>query len=55
MRDAERGRNIGKGRSRLPAESPTQELIPGPGDHDLNQREMLSQLSHLGAPQNIRF
>ena len=26
------------------------DLIPGPWDHDLSQRQMLNQLSHPGAP-----
>ena len=36
MRDTERGRNIGRGRSRLPVESPMQNLISGPWNHDLS-------------------
>ena len=30
-------------------------LIPGPWDHDLSQRQMLSQLSHPGIPVVIRL
>ena len=36
MRDTERSRDIGKGRSRLPAGSRIQDWIPGLQDHDLN-------------------
>ena len=39
MRDRERGRDIGRERSRLPAVSPMQGSIPGPQDHDLGQRQ----------------
>ena len=40
MRDTERerGRDIGRGRSRLHAGSPTWDLIPGPQDQALSQR-----------------
>ena len=36
MRDTQRGRDIGRGRSRLPAETLMQDLILGPRDHDLS-------------------
>ena len=42
MRDTERGRDIGRGRSRLPAGSPMRDLIPGPRDHILSQRQSLN-------------
>ena len=42
MRDIERGRDIGRGRSRLPAGSLVLKLIPGPQDHDLSQRQTLN-------------
>ena len=42
MRDTERGRDIGRGRSRLPVGSPMQDSIPGPWDHDLSQRQILN-------------
>ena len=35
MRDPERGRDTGRGRSRLPAGSPMRDSIPGPRSHDL--------------------
>ena len=38
----ERDRNIGRGRSRLPAGSLMQDLIPGPQDHDMSRRQMLN-------------
>ena len=42
MRDRETDRDIGRGRSRLPARSPLQDSIPGRGDHTLNQRQTLN-------------
>ena len=39
-RHTERGRDTGRGRSRLPAEILMQDLIPGLRDHDLSQRQM---------------
>ena len=42
MRDIERGRAIDRGRSRLPVGSPMQDMTPGPQDHNLSQRQMLS-------------
>ena len=39
VRDAERGRDTGRGRSRLHAGSPTWDLIPGLQDHALSQRQ----------------
>ena len=43
MRDIERGIDIGRGRrSRLPAGTWMQDLIPGLQDHDLSQRQMLN-------------
>ena len=38
----QRDRNIGRGRSRLPAGSPIQDSIPGPPDH-LSQRQTLNR------------
>ena len=48
-RHKERGRNIGRGRSRLPAGSPKCHSIPGLWDHILSWRQTLHHLSHLGA------
>ena len=42
MRDTQRGRDTGRGRSRLPAGSPMWDLIPGLQDHTLSQRQMLN-------------
>ena len=42
MRERERGRDIGRGRSRLPAGIPVQDSIPGPRDQDLSQSQMLN-------------
>ena len=42
QRCRERGRDIGRGRSRLPAETPKQNSIPGPWDHALSQRQTLN-------------
>ena len=42
MRDRERGRDIGRGKSRVPIGSPMQDLISGLWDHDLSQRQMLN-------------
>ena len=39
MRDTERGRDIGRERSRLPVVNPVRDSIPGPQDHDLSQRQ----------------
>ena len=36
MRDTERGRDIGRGRSRLLTVSPMWDSIPGPWDHALS-------------------
>ena len=40
MRDTQRGRDTGRGRTRLPVGSPMQNSIPGPRDHALSQRQM---------------
>ena len=43
MRDnKERGRDISRGRSRLPVGTPMWDSIPGPQDHDLSPSQMLS-------------
>ena len=41
-RHRETGREIGRGGSRFPAGSLTWNLIPGPPDHSLSQRQMLN-------------
>ena len=41
-RHREKGRDIGRGRSRLPVGSLMQDLIPERGDHDLGQRQSLN-------------
>ena len=43
MRDKERGRDTGRGRSRLHAGSPMWNSIPGPQDHVLGPRQMLNR------------
>ena len=50
IRDTERGRDIGRGRNRLPVRSLMRDLIPGSPDHALNQRQTLNHLSHPGIP-----
>ena len=42
MGDTERGRDISRGRSRLPAGSLMQDSLPGPQDHDLSLTHMLN-------------
>ena len=42
MRDTEKGRDIGRRRSRLPVRSPDVGLDPRTWDHDLSQRQMLN-------------
>ena len=42
-RHTERGGDIGRGRSRPPAGSPIQDLIPELRDHNVSQRQMLNQ------------
>ena len=56
MRDTERGRDTGGGRSRLPARSPTWDSIPGPQDHALEPKADAKPLSHPGArdPKTLR-
>ena len=46
-RHTERGRDVGRGRRRLPARSLMQDLIPGPQNHDLSQRQMLNHWATL--------
>ena len=42
-RHRERGRDIGRGRSRLHAGSPMWDLIPGPQDHNLTLEQTLNR------------
>ena len=42
MRDTERGRDIGRRRSRLLAGSQMQDSIPAPEDLNMSQRQMLN-------------
>ena len=49
-RHRERGRDIGRSRSRLHAGSLMQDLIPRPWDQDLNQKADDQSLSHPDAP-----
>ena len=46
-RHTERGRDIGRGRSRLPMGSPVWDSIPGPQDHALNQRQTFHTLNPI--------
>ena len=49
-RDRERGRDIGRGRSRFHAGSPMWDLILGLQDHALGRRQVLNQGSTQGSP-----
>ena len=49
MRDRERGRDTGRGRSRLHAGSPMGEWIPGLQDHALGQRQILNRWATQGS------
>ena len=54
-RHTERGRDIiGRGRSRLPVWNMMQDLIPGPQDHNLRQRQMLNYWANQ-VPQHVPF
>ena len=50
----ERGRDIGRGRSRLPAGSLMWDSIPGPWDHDPSQRQTLNHWA-TWVPQDFVF
>ena len=41
-RHRERGRDTARGKNRLPAGSPMWDLIPGPQDYALSQRQMFN-------------
>ena len=49
-KERERGRDIGRERSRLHAGSLMQDLIPGLQDHALGLKADAQLLSHLGVP-----
>ena len=51
----ERGRDTGRGRSRLPAGSPMRNLIPGPRDHALSRRQMLNHRASQVPPASSSF
>ena len=53
MRDTqgERGRDTGRGRSRLHAGSPRQDSIPGPWGHGLGRRQMLNRAATRASPK----
>ena len=50
QRERERGRDTGRGRSRLHAGSPTQDSIPGPQGHTLGRRQALNCWATQGSP-----
>ena len=52
--EREEGRDIGRGRGRLPAGSLMQDLIPGPRDHALSRRQMLPPEPPRG-PMGVLF
>ena len=52
MRDTEKGRDIGRGRSRLPAGSPTWDTIPDKGSQPEPKADA-QPLSHPGVPQEL--
>ena len=49
-RHRERGRDTGRGRSRLHAGSPMWDSIPGPQDHALGQRQVPNRRATQGSP-----
>ena len=55
MRDTERGRDIGRGRSRLPARGPDVGLDPGTPRSQPEQKADAQPLSHPGAPRRVFF
>ena len=54
MRDTQRGRDAGRGRSKFPAGSPMRNSIPGPQGHDLSERRMLNRWA-TQVPLHERF
>ena len=55
MRDPERRRDVGRGRSRLHAGSPTWDSILGLQDHAPSQRQKLSCWATQGSLKNVNF
>ena len=51
-RHTKRGRDTGRGRSRLHARSPTWDSILGPLDHALSQRQALNCCATQGSPHS---
>ena len=49
-RHTEKGRDTGRGKSRLPVGSPMWDSIPGLWDQDLSRRQDAQPLSHPGVP-----
>ena len=42
LRNHQGASTLGRGRSKFPAGSLMQDLVPGPQDHDLSRRQMLN-------------
>ena len=55
MRDTQRGRDIGRGRSRLPVGSPMWDSIPGTLGSQPEPKANAQPLSHPGAPADKVF
>ena len=53
MRDTERGRDTGRGRSSLPAGSWMWDWIPGLQDRAVSQRQTVKPLSHPHIPSHM--
>ena len=51
MRNTQRGRDTGRGRSRVPAGNLMRDSIPGPRDH--TPKADAQPLSHPGAPAQV--
>ena len=54
MRDTERGRDIGRGKSRLPVGSQVQDSLPGTSASHPESKADTQPLSHPGVP-GVRF
>ena len=53
MRDTERGRDTGRGRSSLHVGSPMRNSIPGPQGHILGPRQAPNRWATLGSPKTV--